>query len=161
MLLFAGHETTVVRIDVGTLLLITNHDQRQALLDDPSLLSTAVEEILRLSDTGGAGVPRYARADIEFAGVTIKAGDAVVLNGGAGNHDERVFDDADRFDIAREHNQHLTFGYGPYFCIGAPLARIELQAVFGRLIPRFPRLRLAVPFEQLQVRSDLLTGGLI
>src|SRR5215469_3269656 len=160
VLLFAGHETTVVRIDVGTLLLITNHDQRQALLDDPSLLSTAVEEILRLSDTGGGGVPRYARADIEFAGVTIKAGDAVVLNGGAGNHDERVFADADRFDIAREPNQHLTFGYGPYFCIGAPLARIELQAVFGRLIPRFPMLRLAVPFEQLQVRSDLLTGGL-
>ena len=160
VLLFAGHETTVVRIDVGTLLLITNPDQREALLDDPSLLPTAVEEILRLSDTGGSGVPRYARADIEFAGVTIRVGDAVVLNGGAGNHDERVFADPDRFNIAREPNQHLTFGYGPHFCIGAPLARIELQAVFARLIPRFPRLRLAVPLEQLRVRRDLLTGGL-
>ncbi len=160
VLLFAGHETTVVRIDIGTLLLLSNPAQREALLRNPSLLTTAVEEILRLSDAGGSGVPRYARADIEFAGVRIRAGDAVILNGGAGNHDELVFADAERFDIAREPNPHLTFGYGPHFCIGAPLARIELQAVFARLIPRFPTLRLAVPLEQLRVRSDLLTGGL-
>jgi pentalenolactone synthase len=160
VLLFAGHETTVVRIDVGTLLLLANPDQRRALLRDRSLLPTAVEEILRLSDTGGSGVPRYARADIEIAGVTIRAGHAVILNGGAGNHDERVFADPDRFDVARHPNPHLTFGYGPRFCIGAPLARIELETVFARLVRRFPTLRLAVPMDQLSVRADLLTGGL-
>ena len=114
----------------------------------------------RLSDTGGGGVPRYARAQIEVAGVTIRAGEAVVLSGGAGNHDPRVFADPERFDVARQPNPHLTFGYGPRFCIGAPLARVELQAVFARLFARFPALRLATPVEQLRVRGDLLTGGL-
>ncbi|HYW27208.1 MAG TPA: cytochrome P450 [Terriglobales bacterium] len=160
VLLFAGHETTVVRIDVGTLLLLRNPDQRDALLNDASLLSTAVEEILRLSDTGGSGVPRYAREDVEVAGVRIRAGDAVIFNLGAANHDERVFADPGRFDVTRHPNPHLTFGYGPRFCIGAPLARVELQTVVARLVGRLPTLRLAVPMERLAVRADLLTGGL-
>src|SRR5579859_2930109 len=74
--------------------------------------------------------------------------------------DERAFADPDRFDVARHPNPHLTFGYGPRFCIGAPPARIELQTVFGRLFRRFPALRLAVPAAELAVRHDLLTGGL-
>ena len=105
-------------------------------------------------------MPRYAREDIEVAGVAIRAGEVVVLSGGAGNHDERVFADPDRFDVARHPNPHLTFGHGPRFCIGAPLARIELQAVFARLFGRFPTLSLATPMDQLVVRTDLLTGGL-
>ena len=105
-------------------------------------------------------MPRYAREDVEVAGVTIHAGDAVVLNGGAGNHDTRAFADPERFDVARHPNPHLTFGHGPRFCIGAPLARIELQTVFGRLFRRFPALRLAAPVGDLTVRADLLTGGL-
>lgn len=160
VLLFAGHETTVVRIDLGTLLLLANPDQRVALLHDRSLLTSAVEEILRASTTGGGGLPRYPRADIEIGGVTLGAGEAVLLDLGAANHDERAFDDPGRFDVARQPNSHLTFGYGPRFCIGAPLARIELQAVFGRLVSRFPIMRLAVPIEQLRIRADLLTGGL-
>jgi cytochrome P450 len=160
VLLFAGHETTVVRIDVGTLLLLAHPDQREALLHDPSLLPAAVEEILRLSDTGGSGVPRYAREDVGIAGVTIRAGEAVLLNGGAGNRDVRVFAHPERFDVARHPNQHLTFGHGPRFCIGAPLARIELQTIFARLFQRFPTLRLPVPMDELAVRADLLTGGL-
>jgi cytochrome P450 len=160
VLLFAGHETTVVRIDFGTLLLIAHPGQREALLRDPALMPTAVEEILRLSDTGNGGVPRYARAAVDVGGVRIGAGDAVILSGGAGNHDPRAFSCPERFDVGRQPNPHLTFGYGPRFCIGAPLARMELQAVFGRLIPRFPALRLAVPMEELRFRSDLLTGGL-
>ncbi len=161
MLLFAGHETTVVRIDVGTLLLLTNPDQRQALLRAPELVTSAVEEILRVSDTGSGGLPRYAHADIAIGGVTIRTGEAVLLNLGAANHDERAFAEPDRFDIGRQPNPHLTFGYGLRFCLGAPLARMELQAVFARLVPRFPTLRLAVPLEQVRVRSDLLTGGLV
>src|SRR5215831_4984677 len=159
VLLFAGHETTVVRIDLGTLLLLTNPDQRVALLRDRTLLTSAVEEILRASTTGGGGLPRYPREDIEIGGVTLGAGEAVLLDLGAANHDERAFHDPGRFDIARQPNSHLAFGYGPRFCIGAPLARIELQAVFDRLVPRFPTLRLAVPIEQLRIRADLLPAA--
>lgn len=160
MLLFAGHETTVVRIDVGTLLLLVNPGQREVLARQPERVTSAVEEILRASDTGAGGLPRYAHADIAIGGVTIRAGEVVLLNEGAANHDERVFADPDRFDISRQPNPHFTFGYGPRFCLGAPLARMELQAVFSQLIPRFPTLRLAVPVEQVRVRSELLTGGL-
>jgi cytochrome P450 len=160
MLLFAGHETTVVRIDVGTLLLLTHPDQRQALLRDPALVTNTVEEILRCSDTGTSGLPRYAHEAIEIGGVTIQAGKAVLLSGGATNHDERVFAELERFAIDRHPNPHLTFGYGPRFCLGAPLARLELQAVFARLVPRFPALQLAVPLEHLRIRSEILTGGL-
>ena len=159
MLLFAGHETTVVRIDVGTLLLLINPEQRQMLVREPEQLMSAVEEILRQSDTGAGGVPRYARADVDIGGVTIHAGEAVLLDLGAANYDEQAFADPDHFEIGRQPNPHLTFGHGPRFCIGAPLARMELQAVFSRLIPRFPTLRLTVPIDQLRVR-DVLTGGL-
>ncbi len=159
MLLFAGHETTVVRLDLGAVLLLTNPDQQRALVDGPDLVLSAVEEILRATDTGAGGLPRYARADIDVGGVTIRAGEAVLLATGAANHDAREFVDPDRFDLTRQPNQHLTFGHGPRFCIGAPLARIELQAVFARLVPRFPMLHLTSPVEQLRSR-DLLTGGL-
>jgi cytochrome P450 len=159
MLLFAGHETTVVRVDAGTLLFLTHPHERLALLQHPDLVTSAVEEILRCSDTGAGGLPRYARAAIEIGGVTIQPGEAVLLSGGAANHDERAFLEPDRFSVGRNPNPHLTFGYGSRFCIGAPLARMELLAVFARLIPRFPTVRLAVPLEQLRIRSDILTGG--
>ena len=159
-LLFAGHETTVVRIDIGTLLFLTHPDQRQALLSDPEQTATAVEEILRLSNTGTSAIPRYAREAIEIGDVTIQPGEAVLLSGGAANRDERVFGEPDRFAIERQPNPHLTFGYGSHFCIGAPLARIELQAVFARLLSRFPTLCLAVPPEAIRFRTHVLTGGL-
>lgn len=159
-LLFAGHETTVVRIGMGLLLLLTHPAQRQTLLDDPSLTTNAVEEMLRAPGKGGGGIPRYARTDIDVGGVTIHAGDLVLLDNSAANHDERAFPDPDRFDVARQAGSHLTFGHGPHYCIGAPLARIELQAVFAQVIPRFPTMRLAVPTERLRLRSDQLTGGL-
>jgi pentalenolactone synthase len=167
-LLFAGHETTVAAIDKGVLLLLTNPSAREALDRDPSLVSRAVEEILRLpnpvettrTETEG-GLPRYANANFEIDGVTIRAGDLVLLDLGGANQDQRVFPGPARFDVTREPNPHLTFGHGPHFCIGAPLARIELQTVFGTLFQRFPTLHLATPVEELRVRSHLLTGGLV
>jgi cytochrome P450 len=90
----------------------------------------------------------------------IPAGDLVLLDNGAANHDEGVFADPHRLDLTRPANAHLTFGHGAHYCIGAPLARVELQAVLSQLIPRFPRMRLAMPVEELHVRTDLLTGGL-
>jgi cytochrome P450 len=160
-LLFAGHETTVTRIDYGTLLLLNYRDQFDALRRDPRLVESAVEEILRMAAPGGSGLPRYAKDDIELAGVIIRAGDAVVLNSVIANRDAATFPDPDRFDITRTPNPHLSFGYGPRFCIGASLARIELHAVFTALARRFPTLQLAVPLAELRLRTDTLIGGLI
>lgn len=160
-LLFAGHETTVTRIGYGTVLLLTNPTERDALLADPELLSKGIEEIIRSQSKGGGTLPRYARSDIEIAGVTIKAGELVIMDIGAGNHDLSVYSDPDRFDVARSANTHLGFGHGMHYCIGAPLARIELQAVFGQLLPRFPKLELAIPYERLRFQEDQLTKGLL
>jgi pentalenolactone synthase len=160
-LLFAGHETTVVQIGLGALHLLADPRQWQALLDDPGLIPAATEEMLRAPGKGGGGIPRYARVDLEIAGIAVRAGELVLLDNGAANHDESVFPDPDGFDVARPSNHHLTFGHGLHYCIGAPLARIELQTVFSQLIPRFPSMRPAVPVDELQVKRDVLTGGLV
>ncbi|MBO1413384.1 cytochrome P450 [Streptomyces sp. FH025] len=160
-LLFAGHETTVVHIGLGTLLLLTNPDQWRALVADPGLVPKAVEEILRASAKGsGGGIPRYAREDLTVDGVTIRAGELVLLANSAANHDPAAFTDPDRLDITRSAAAHVTFGHGARYCLGAPLARVELQAVFTRLVTRFPTLRLATDVEALRMRRDALTGGL-
>ena len=161
-LLFAGHETTVNRIDYGVLTLLANPAQRDALLADPSLVPSAVEEILRVTAPGqSTGVTRYAHDDIEIDGVTIRKGEAVLIQPQAANHDPSVFPDPDRFDIQRvSRTPHLAFGHGAHFCLGASLARVELQVVFGTLFQRFPTLRLAVPFEDLRRRREQMTGGM-
>jgi len=145
---------------MGVLCLLANPGQQQALIDDPGRITTAVEEILRAPGRSGGGIPRYARADLQIGEVTVHAGDLVLLDTRAANHDPAVFPSPDRFDIAREGPAHLSFGHGAHYCLGAPLARIELQAVFSQLPARFPAMRLAVPAEQLRVRSGTLTGGL-
>ncbi len=167
-LLFAGHETTVTAIDRGVILLLTHPEQADALRHDPALIEPAVEEILRswlpmrTSGTEQAGgLPRYANTDFTFGGVTIRTGELVMLGLREANLDERTFGEPDRFDVHRTPNPHLTFGHGPRFCVGAPLARIELQTLFPALLDRFPTLRLAVPVESLRGRDELLTGGLV
>ena len=162
-LLFAGHETTVVQIGLGAVLLLTNRDQWLALLDNPALIPNAVEELLRAAATGGGvgGIPRYARTDFDIDGVTIRAGDLVLLDIGSANHDPVAFADPERPDVARKEAAHLSFGYGARYCIGAPLARLELKTVFGQLIPRFPSMHLTVDPATLHTRSDVLAGGLV
>jgi pentalenolactone synthase len=159
MLLFAGHETTVVRIDMGALLFLTHPSAQRQLLEKPELIVSAVEEVLRASNTGSDGLPRYARTDLDIDGISIKAGEAVLLSTSAANFDSSEFEAPDGFDIARSSNQHLTFGYGSRFCIGAPLARIELQTIFARLFRRLLNMQLVQPLEELHAR-DVLTGGL-
>jgi cytochrome P450 len=159
--LFAGHETTVTSIDLGILNLLANPEQHLALLEDPSLLAGTVEEILRAGVIAEGWVPRYARTDVEIGGVTVKAGEVILLDPIAADYDERVFAEPDRFDISRKPNAHIAFGYGPRYCTGAPLARIELETVFSRIIPRFPTLKPAIPIETMQVRRGLLTGGFV
>jgi cytochrome P450 len=159
ILLFAGQETTAAAIGGCTLILLTHPAQREALSDDPGLIPAAVEEMLRVPNPSD-GIMRYARTDLEVCGVTVRAGELVLLNIGAANHDEAVFADPDRFDISRQTLSHLTFGHGSHYCIGAPLARVELQAVFTQLLQRFPGMRLAVPEEELALKRDEVIGGL-
>ncbi len=169
-LLFAGHETTVATIDKGAVLLLCDPGRWHALRRDPALLPGAVEEILRLplpvpqpgvEERAASGLPRWAGADLDIAGTTVRAGELVLLDLQDANLDDQRFPVPAQFNAARSENPHLAFGHGPHYCIGAPLARIELQSVFAALIPRFPRLRLAAPVEHLRMRSERLTGGLL
>jgi cytochrome P450 len=159
-LLFAGHETTVTAIATGALLLLTRPAQWRPLATDPGLVPAAVEEMLRAGGQGGGGIPRYARTGLRIGGVTVRAGDLVLLDNGAANHDRTVFTDPERFEVTRPAVAHLSFGHGTRYCLGAPLARIELQVVFSMLVPRFPSLRLAEPAGRLTFNRDTLTGGL-
>ena len=161
MLLFAGHETTVIRLDLGVLMLLDHPEQLAALRADPALVPGAVEEILRVSSISTTGgVPRYAHEDIAVGATDIPAGDAVILAPQAANRDPRVFPDPADFDITREANPHVTFGHGIHYCVGASLARVELQEAFSRIPARLPSLRLNVPREKLRWRGESLTGGL-
>ncbi len=159
-LLFAGHETTSNRIDLGALYLLTDLARRDALAADPEgRVHGVVEEILRLAAPSGLGVLRYAHDDVELGGVRIARGDAVVLALAAANRDASVFPAAEAFDPDRKPNSHVAFAYGGWFCIGASLARTELRVVFGSLFRRFPGLRLAVGVDELEVRTNRVTGG--
>ncbi|MEU4393081.1 cytochrome P450 [Kribbella sp. NPDC023855] len=158
-LLFAGHETTVNRIGLGTLFLLTRNEHWTALTADPAgRVDATVEEIMRLGAPGDLGLLRYARTDLDVAGVTIQRGDAVILSINAANRDASVYSAAETFDPDRPERTHLGFGHGAHFCIGASLARTELRVVFATLAHRLPGLRLAKPLDELEVRSTL-TGG--
>ncbi|AOS64792.1 cytochrome P450 [Actinoalloteichus hymeniacidonis] len=159
-LLFAG-EAAIMALGIGTVILLQNPDQAEALRQDPQLIPGAVEEILRSLDKGGDGIIRYARADVEVDGLTIRAGDLVLLDTGAANHDSTIFAEPDAFDIQRAANSHLAFGHGTYYCVGTALARIELQVAFEQIITRFPKLRLAVPAEELRLDREIVAGGLV
>jgi cytochrome P450 len=159
-LLFAGHETTMARLDIGALLLMTHPDQRRHVERDPAAVDAAVEEILRYGLPDAGVLARYARAQVELDGFTIQPGDLVLLGMGAANRDDTAFADPDRFDVERAQNHHVTFGHGMHFCLGAGLARIELRTGLSTLFRRFPTLELAVPIGELRLRDDIVTGGL-
>ncbi|MGW2162059.1 cytochrome P450 [Nonomuraea sp. NPDC001699] len=137
-----------------------NPDQHELVAADPGLLPGAVEESLRLSKFGESMVPRYANADIDIAGVTILAGDLVLCDHGSVGFDDRVFRDPERFDVTRNPNPHLVFSHGITYCIGAPLARLEIHEVLARLLPRLPAMRLAIPVGEIQLYGDLGAGQL-
>ncbi|MCB0941050.1 MAG: cytochrome P450 [Mycobacterium sp.] len=160
-LLFAGHETTVMQIWLQSLLLLTHREQWQALLASPDQIPKAVEELLRAGMPGGIGVPRYAREDIDVDGVTIRAGDLVLLDPGSANHDPAAFPDPYRIDLARTGAAHVGFGYGLRYCVGAALARMELKTVFSQLIPRFPDMQLCADVSTLATGFHSLSHGLV
>jgi cytochrome P450 len=161
LLLIAGHETTANMIALGTLALLEHPAQLAALrdTDDPALIAGAVEELLRYLTIVQSGRRRVALQDIEIDGQTIRAGDGIVLAGEAANRDEDTFADADRLDVHRDARGHLAFGFGVHACLGQPLARVELQIVYGTLYRRLPGLRLAVPLEQIPFKHDSIVYG--
>jgi cytochrome P450 len=156
LLLVAGHETTANMIALGTLALLQRPDQLAALResDDPTQIAAAVEELLRFLTIVHSGRRRVALQDIEIDGQTIRAGDGVVLANDIANRDESAFADPDRLDIHRDARHHVAFGFGVHQCLGQPLARVELQVVYGTLYRRIPTLRLAVDLDQVRFKHD-------
>ena len=141
LLLLAGHETTTNLIGNGTLALLREPDQWKRLCNEPALLPTAIEELLRYDGPVQATV-RVALEDVAIDDQVIPEGSLVLVSIGSANHDPDVFEDPDQLDLAREPNPHLAFGFGTHFCLGAPLARLEAQLAFDTLTKRFPGLSL-------------------
>jgi cytochrome P450 len=157
-LLIGGHETTINAIALGTIGLLQRPEVIAGLRADPGLIVSTVEEILRYYPIFDVMV-RVAKADIEIGGVTIKAGDGVVLALGSSNRDEARFTDADTFDAHRGDRHHITFGHGIHQCLGQNLARVELEIVFSTLFRRMPTLRLAVDVEEVPFKvTSTITG---
>jgi cytochrome P450 len=159
LLLLAGNETTTNLIGNGTLALMRNPDQLKALRDNPSLLPNAIEEMLRY-DPPAQSTVRMTKTDVTVNGVEIKAGTPVFVVVAAANRDPAQFTNPDAFDISREPNEHLSFGDGIHFCLGAALARLEGLIAFGAMLERFPRLHLANPGAELKYKGSYFLRGL-
>ena len=155
LLFSAGAETTRNAMAGGLLALSERPDQYRALRDDPRLLPTAIEEIVRWT-TPSPAKRRTATRATTLAGVAISAGQKVVIWEGSANRDETVFDHADAFDIRRDPNPHVAFGHGIHFCLGASLARLEIRVLFEELLPRFRQVHVVEPVEY--TRSNRHTG---
>lgn len=144
LLFFAGFETTTNLIGTAVLTLLEHPDELARLRKDPSLLPTAVEEVLRF-DGPLQSAPRMTHAPIETSVGPLKANRVIELAIGAANRDPRAFDDPDRFDVGRSPNHHLGFGSGAHFCLGSHLARLEGQVVLGALVDTFASIEQAGP----------------
>jgi cytochrome P450 PksS len=160
LLLVAGHETTVNLIGSGMLELLQHPDQMERLRRDPSLIKSAVEELLRYTAPVFMSTERYAREGAPIHGVTIPRGEMALGVIGSANRDETVFENPDTLDIAREPNKHLSFGHGIHYCLGAALARLEAQIAINTLLERMPRLRMKGSPESLRWRRSLILRGL-
>ncbi|WP_163760559.1 cytochrome P450 [Mycobacterium botniense] len=152
----AGHDTTSATISGGLLALIENRDQLGRLREDPSLMPLATEEMIRWV-TPVKAFMRTAAADTTVRGVPIAAGESVLLSYVSANRDEDVFGDPFRFDVGRDPNKHLAFGYGVHFCLGAALARMEVTSFFTELLPRLKSIELA---GDPQFVATTFVGGL-
>jgi cytochrome P450 len=152
LLIIAGHETTVSLIGNAVLALLEHPDQRHALESDPTLMSHAIEELLRYDGPVERTLNRWAATDIELGGQTIRRGEGVIVILGSADRDPSRFPDPDALDFEREDVKHLAFGRGSHYCLGAPLARIEAEVALTTLLRRLPGLRLAMDVEELYWR---------
>ncbi|UUO03455.1 cytochrome P450 [Mycolicibacterium novocastrense] len=159
LLIIAGFDTTVNLIGNGTLELLRHPDQLAALRADRALLPGAIEEILRFESPLNTATVRFTAAPVTIRDIEIPAGELVLIALLSANRDEQQFPDADRFDITRNDNRHIAFGRGIHHCLGAPLARMEAEIAFDRLLSRFGDIRLASD-EPLTYRPSTLMRGL-
>ena len=146
-LVAAGHETTAKLIANGIVALTWYRDQRAELVADPSLIPQAVEEMLRW-DPPSHYQGRWVEREVTLHATTIPADSRVILVTGAANHDERVFEDPELFDIHRKIERHVAFGFGIHLCIGAALARLESRIAFEELLGRYPGYELTQPMRR-------------
>ena len=155
LLLVAGNETTRTVTTNGMIALIENPVQLALLEEDPSLVNSAVEEILRYAPAVHS-FRRQAMEDTEIRGQKIRADDKLMLWYPSVNRDEEIFTDPDRFDVRRSPNDHLAFGIGEHYCLGATLARLELREIFRGIVTRFRDMEMAAPPRRL--RSNFING---
>jgi cytochrome P450 len=159
-LVFPGHETTVARLDFGTLYLLAEVSRRDWLMADPDArIDSTVEEILRMTSAHNVGLLRWALEDVELGDALVRRGELVIISESAANRDPDVYADPELFDPRREHVPHLAFGHGPHVCLGQSLARMELRTTFPAMFRRFPGIRLASDPGELQIRGDRTGGG--
>jgi cytochrome P450 len=159
-LLIGGHETTANEINLSLLLLLEHPDDVARLRADPELIPGAVEELLRCTQLGGLSPARVTKEDVTIGGVTIPADELVIPLYFSANRDPSVYSEPYRFDISRDGADHLSFGFGLHHCLGAQLARLELQEAFRGLIGRLPGLRLAVPASELEFKPGMAINSL-
>jgi cytochrome P450 len=160
LLIVTGHETTVNLIGNGTLALLNNPDQLATLLNEPSLWENAIEELLRYDGPVETSTSRWARQDILLSGQQIRRGDQVRVVLASANRDCEKFESADELKIMRSDNNHLAFGYGVHYCLGAPLARMEGKIALQTLFEKLDGLRLKYPSNHLKWRKGVLFRGL-
>src|SRR6201986_525844 len=160
--LIAGHETTANMISLAIVALLEHPDQLAVLrdTDDPKVIATAVEELMRYLSIIQTGQRRVATEDIEIGDEVIRAGEGIILDVPPANWDARRYPNPDQLDLQREDNPHVGFGYGRHQCVGQQLARMELQIVLPTLLRRIPTLRLAVPIGELPFKHDALAYGI-
>jgi cytochrome P450 len=156
VLLFAGHETTTNLIGNGLIALLRNRAQWQRLVDDPELVSLAVEELLRY-DPPVSQLNRVAVRDMAIRGEPIAAGESIVITLAAANHDPEAFEQPDSLDVARQPNRHTSLAFGPHFCLGASLARLEGRVAFEELTRRFPDMELAA--DEFSYKDNIVLRG--
>jgi len=161
LLLAAGHETTLHQIAGSVLTLLDHPQQFGELTSDWNLADSAAQELLRYLSFAQVTKPRYALADTEFRGQTIRRGQMLFACLAAANSDESVFENPERLDIRRHPNRHVAFGAGIHACLGAKLARVETAIALERLFTRFPGLRLAVPRSEIRFSARFGTRALV
>jgi cytochrome P450 len=156
LLFIAGSETTMNAISGGMLAFFEHPDERERLARDGALMPAAVEEILRWTSPTTVSMVRTATSETSLGDQRVAVGDKVTLWYGSANRDDAMFAEPDRFDVGRAPNDHVAFGYGAHFCLGAQLARLELRVIFSELFERLPDMRLAG--EARRLRSNIFTG---
>ena len=152
ILLVAGHETTASVLSLAVITLLDHPEQLALLRSDTSVMPAAVEELLRYLSIVDSGPARIAKEDIEIGGVTISAGEGVLITSSIANRDPEAFPEPDTFDISRSARHHVAFGYGVHQCLGQNLARMEIELALPALFERVPNIRLAVPVADLELR---------